>query len=102
MTVAEKEAMGISKFAPVKKVLQKDADGNIVAEHYSLKQAADAVGSTVSAVGNAIHRKGKCKGFYFEHEEPQKTEFKMPERRGFNHVGHVPYGGSTRLRKIGG
>lgn len=99
MTIAEKEAMGLSKYAPNKKILQKDADGNIVAEYYSLKQAADAVGSTVSAVGNAVRRKGKCKGFYFEHEEPQKTEFKMPKRTGFNHIGHIPYGGSIRLRK---
>lgn len=94
MTVSEKEAAGISKYAPVKKVLQKDNDGNVVAIHCSIKHAAEALGVTSNAICNAVRRKGKCKGFYFEHEEQTKKVFKMPERReGFSHLAHIPYFG---------
>lgn len=97
MTVSEKEAAGISKYAPSKeisKLLQKDAEGNVVAVHYSIRQAAKAMCVSASAVGNAVRRHGKCKGFYLEYEQPPRKVFKAPEpRRVFNHMAHIPYFG---------
>lgn len=94
MTIAEKEAAGISKYAPVKEVLKIDADGNIVDRYISLKKAAEAHGVGASAISNAIYRHTPRKGFLFKYAEKRKKEIVMPKTvRYFDHIHHVPYGG---------
>lgn len=53
-------------------IIQKDADGNIVAEYDSIEQARAKTGFT--NISGMLHGRAKtCGGYIFEYKYPQKT-----------------------------